>query len=250
MLIKRNLLRNPAITRYSQKQTNLLTRSSIYAGLAFLLVCLIGLGTYHIFQTNMNIAFNLGTIGSIFSLISFAMIIWFYISGHNWGIKKYIFLYLVYCISQGIGFGSLFLMFNGQELLFIFGLTGVIMLTNGIIAPRLSKKTAYTIQKALMISLISYFLFYGIYFLITMLNSSHASGESNSYLMIGLTMLMGLIQVLYNVYIFYAISKMDDFMNASNSYSPTLPLMFGFCLLVSAIGIIKFLASVLLLFRN
>ncbi len=242
MLIKKEQLTQESVKVYSKKQQNILARSLGVAAIGFLLVVAIGYGLYYgILKGNISYdTYNiLAGVGISLSFILMLTLLWAKPS-----IGLYVGLLISYTVSAGVGFTSLFARFDMPELMIIFGLAGSVFGITAILGFILPQKAIATITKfsfysfflAAILSLV--FIFVGVF---TPLGSGW---QWYTYLIIVLTTFFA---VGYNIYLFYTISKLQEFHNENEDIKQThlLVLMLGFNILVSFIQLIWRIAYIL-----
>lgn len=246
MFLKKEQMQNSAVKSYSKPQLAILGKSSLYAGLGFVLICLIGFGFFYALQAG-NVSYStFRSLGIIFSFLWLGSMIWFMFD-RNFTKMKYGILYSIFIISQAISFVSLFSLFNGTELMLIFGVAGLAMVVTGLIGYFLPPKFANSLMKLLMISIVVSLIFsllavVGMIFGFRILDN----GGSQWYIILA-TVLSSFICVGYNVFLFYSISKTSEFLQEGES-NTLVCLYMGFLLLVSYVQLVWLIARLFLIF--
>ena len=174
----------------------------------------------------------MNTFESLFASL-FSMIIY---SFSQPSITKIIFIYIIYIYGTSVGFSSLFLVFKISRLLMIFTIAALTFLLSGIFGFLLPSK----IIGSLIIFSLMMFIFATLLCLIfsLVIILSFNSYYDNWWTII-LVILSSLFSVLYSIYIFLSISKMNEFYIELNKQQLILiTLNYGFILLVSFIRLI------------
>lgn len=247
MLIKKERLNNQAIHTYSKKQKSIVALSSLVAGLGLVLVAGVGYLFYFLAYEKAIIDYDtLSILSAVFLILSLGSLIFF--SFTQMSIGKFLFLFPIYIISSGIGFSSLFALFNGGEMLMIFGIAGLSMLLSSILGFILPTKVVGSLMKYSMITM--FFVIIGslIFGILSMFTFSSYNIPIWSLVV---TILMAFICVSYNIYLFHSLSKMQEFNNVEMDSKSLImiSLTFGFSLLVSAIQLIWIIARLYYYFK-
>ena len=234
LLIKKNQLINQPIHEYTNKQKNLLGWSLFISAIGFTLIAAIGFGFYYALINNIISDDTLYIISAISLFASlFSMIIY---SFGQPSITKIIFIYIIYIFGTSVGFSSLFLVFKISQLLMIFTIAALTFLLSGIFAFLLPSKIIGSLIRFSFMMFIFATLLCLIFSLVSIL--SFNSYYDNWWTII-LVILSSLFSVLYSIYIFHSISKMNEFYIELNKQQLILiTLNYGFILLVSFIQLI------------
>jgi len=235
-----------SVKLYQKKQISIIGRSSLYAGLGFLLTSLF---SFLFSSIPLNPPFDV--IIMVGSLL-IAMGLTFYVSFKTTEVSYLIYglLYLFYCIASGFTFNAIFSLFNGQELLLIFGLAGGILTIAGIVGLLIPEKLAMNLMKFA-------FILFGIYMLLTLvlvLFYFLIPGSFSNPLFFGISIISGLLSILYIVITFNSMSKTQMFIDQSGTELDKdvinkMCLFFGFILLTSVINLIILLARLFTIIR-
>ena len=245
-------MNNVAIKTYKKKHTSIIGRSSLFAGIGFLLTCLFGYAfSFIVIPNNAKIIIMIAAI-----LISMGLS--FYVSFKTTTVSYgvYALLYFSYCISSGLTFESIFSLFNGigtnhnfEQLLLIFGIAGAILTFTGIIGTLIPNKVAMNLMKFV-------FILFGIYIFLSLclMLFFFLSPGSLDPLMFGLSILSGLISILYIAFTFNSMSRTEMFINDSGEEVDKtainkMCLFFGFILLSSIINLIIVIARLFIIIR-
>ncbi len=238
-------MNNVGIKTYKKKHTSIIGRSSLFAGLGFLLTCLFGYAF-----SFMTIPYNAKIIVMVVALL-ISMGLSFYVSFKTTTVSYgvYAILYFSYCVSAGFTFESMFSLFNGQELLLIFGIAGGILTFTGIIGMLIPDKVAMNLMKFV-------FILFGIYMVLSlclMLFFFLMPGIFD-WMYFLISILSGLISILYIAITFNSMSRTEMFINDSGEEADKtvinkMCLFFGFILLTSIINLIILIARLFIIIR-
>lgn len=244
---KEELQQSPA--KLDKIKLGLLTKSSLIAGIGFIIICALGYLISFIY-TKTNISPNsnvLPILSSIFLVGSIISMVWFAFSRKEWSYLGYFCLFTSFIISQAIGFSSLFQIFNSTSLLFLFGIAGAIMFVSGILIKILPEKILASLMKIFFVFITISFFFSLCSFFMFFFGFGYSSGNQ---LYFSISAIIGaIIAIFYNFYIIYQITRTDSFAAASEGNSSLkLPLRFGFYLLVSLVQTVWALARLMLIF--
>ncbi len=246
MLLKKELLNNSTVHSYNKKQKNIIGISSLISGLGLLATAGIGYLFYFLVFDKAIISQNALIITSSIALIVslFAMI---FFSFTTMTIGKYGILFPIYIFSSGLGFSSLFAIFNSAELLMIFGLAGLTMFICSILGICLPSKVTMSLMGFATIAMVMLFIVSIAFSLISWFVSSFTIEIWE----IVVTVLMAFIAICYNIFLFHSMSKMQDFQNENldNKGLMLLSLSFGFSLLVSMIQLIFIFSRIFIRLR-
>lgn len=231
----------------NNKQKKVLSKSLLFAGLGFGLTCLIGFFIVYFVNTGtitMNGLYGLSSA----SLIGTIVVSMVYMFKKEMSQGFLLGMFALFTLFEGIGFGSLFLIFNRGELLFIFGSTGLILLITGMIGYNLSDKAAFSIAKILMILVPIFFITQLIFIFVSMFAFSSSLSTANIFLTVG----MSAIVLLSNILSFYQIAKTETFvsLNSDADVPLVVPLQLGFMIYINIINTIWTVARWLMILRN
>ncbi len=248
---------NEPVVKYNKAQGSLMTKALMITGLGFAAICGVGYGVGAIYDSAMAGSSSagmssqtLGIIGGICLIASMFMAIFWMMKFESagWGLIGTTFL--VYILGQGIGFGSLFLIFDGTELLWIFGLAGGIFLIMGVIGISLSSRAAMSLMKMLMIGTMVYlglslmmmlFSMFGVWNVFT-------TGGNMDWMYWGITVFSGLLALGYIAFDMHMLSKYNEFHNLEGANNVNkIAAFFGFKLLMDLIYLIWIIARIFLM---
>ncbi len=234
---------------YNPKQTSVLSNALLVAGIGFISTSLIGFLFAWIFSQNSFNGDNLYYLGGPLLFLSVILsIVW------QFRIEKAsnFFMFSVvslYCVSNGIGFGSIFLALEMSQIMIAFGMTGFIFLGTFAISKIMSDKVALGLGAILFIASIAYI----IASIIISLTSFFMIGRSNvSYfnVLIISSIVGGLISVGYLAYSLWTIQNMDRFLNVNDETRKKYSIFFGFLLLMNLISIFWRILQLMLVFNR
>ncbi|MGL4616759.1 MAG: hypothetical protein ACRCUM_00820 [Mycoplasmoidaceae bacterium] len=235
---------------YSKRQVSMLSNALFVAGIGFVFTALLGFLTAYLFRQNSVTGDVLYYLGAPLIFISVILsIVW------QFRIEKASDFFMfsvvtIYCIANGIGFGSIFLALEMEQIMIAFGMTGFIFLGTFIVSKLMSFKAAMNLGKILFVSFFVY-LFGG---LIISLSSWFIIGSSNSTyfnILIISTIVGGLISVGYLAYSLWLIQNMDKFLTNNDDLRKKYSIFFGFILLINLLSIVyRILQLVLIFSRN
>ncbi len=247
MLIKKEQLTQEPLKTYNKKQVNILARSLAVAAIGFLLIVAIGYGINYGYEHGK---ISLDTIDALAGVgVTLSLVLMLSLFFMRPSIGLYITLLTAYVASSGIGFASLFNVFNMGELLSIFGITGLVFGFTALLAFVLPPKVIGSIVKLSMVSIIFASIFSIVFCIVGCFTSLGKEWEWYSYFT---TILLTLFCVGYNIYLFYTISKMQEFHNENTDSKQLhlLVLMLGFNILVSFVQMIWRIAYIFSLFKG
>ena len=235
---------------YSKRQVSMLSNALFVAGVGFVFTALIGFLSAWLLRENSISGNTLYYFGGPLVFISLILsIVW------QFRVEKASNLFMfsvvsIYCISNGIGFGSIFLALNMEQIMIAFGMTGFIFLGTFIISKLMNAKVAINLGKILFISAVVYL----IGSLVISLSSFFMIGISNrSYfnVLIISTIVGGLISIGYLAYSLWMIQNMDKFLTNDDDLRRKYSIFFGFILLINLISIVYRILQLMLVFgRN
>lgn len=243
---------------YSKSQRSMSSIAMLTASIGFLLTCLIGYLVsllwekldYGNYYDKMQAASNLRNLYIISTIGIFVSVIMTIIWNFKRGSASYTFAFIsltIYCLSQGIGFGSLFYVFDVREILLIFGMVGFILLFCYISSKVTSEKIAMSLGK------ISFFGFIG-YLLasITILIISLFVVKNEYYrtVMLISTFVGGLLSLFYIVYLFYQLQRTEEFLIDDVKLRRKIAIFYGMQILVQILFMIWRIASVVSYFKR
>lgn len=247
MLIKKEQLNNAPIHSYSKKQKNIIALSSFIAGLGLLAVAGIGyLFYFFVFVKNTISIETMWGISGAALLLTIVSMLFFSFSQPSF--LKYAFIFTIYIFSSGIGFSSLFAIFSGAELLMIFGVAGITMFISAILGYILPTNIIGSLFKFSMLLMMFLIIFSLAFSLITVYSFSSYNLPTWS---IVVTVLMAVICVIYNIFLFHSMSRMQSFQGEEidNKSFLLISLSFAFSLLVSIIQLIWIIARLYYYFK-
>ncbi len=247
MLVKNEQLTYQPVKTYNQKQQNLLARSMLLAALGFILTTAIGFGLFKGIESQIFSVDTYYIISGVSGIVLISMMfIFMFVRPSLW---SYGLIFLIYTISSGVGFASLFFSFNAPELMMIFGIAGLTFGITGALAYLLPPKWIGSIYKISWCCLLLSFLLSLIFLFVGLFSPLGAAWEWYIYL----SVFLGTIFAAgYNISVFYNISRLASFhqedLNAKEGH--LLVLMCGFSLLVSLVQIVWRVASWFWLLRK
>ena len=237
--------------KLNSTQTKFIAKCLIFASIGFALVCGIG---YLFYYSIINNWINFETADSIYIISAIMLLISLVISIVISFMKKIniplvLLLYLTYIAAFGISFSSLFSLFNGAELLMLFGISAGSLLICGIIGFTMSNKAAVSLSKILFILIPIYMIISLVFALVS------AFALYSNYLYIIYTLIGVAVVMVLNVYSFYTLSKTSQFINIGETDIDQkqvngIALLIGFNILSTITNTILILARMLLLFRD
>ncbi|MGL4769041.1 MAG: hypothetical protein ACRCW6_02310 [Mycoplasmoidaceae bacterium] len=227
---------------YTKNQLRLSSIAYLTTGIGLLATFLIAFLISFFFkntETNSSLALSLQYVSIIFLIISFVLsIIWsFRVSTASMFFR--ITTISLYCISNGIGFGSLFAFLNQSEIVGAFAITSAVCGLCFLISRFLSLKAALNLQKLI-------FIMFGIYFIIAIITFfTWMFGFHSNLLGIALAVLIPILLLAAITYQMWLINKMDEFIS-DRDQSIAFGIFLGFSLLMM---IIQIMWQVFLLLR-
>ena len=157
MLFKKELLNNQPIHTYNKKQKNIIATSSLVAGLGLLATVAIGyLFFFLVFKTKIMSHDALVAISTVTLILSLISLIFF--SFTRMSVAKYAIIFPIYIFSSGLGFSSLFAIFDIGELLMIFGVAGIAMLISALLGFCLPSKITSSLMGMATITMCMLFI--------------------------------------------------------------------------------------------
>lgn len=241
-------------TKTFTKEASIFTRAFIWAGVSFLLICLIGVATWAVTDPG-GVLKDLGTkkydwdylyvsrVASTLTRVSFAAIGLIFVSGimrivwwfrFNKASKTFIYVnYVIYIVAQGLGFGILFTTWRAQEIMTVFGISGLAFLAMawaGYIAKDLSKMAPFLIIGSLFMMIIT----------IPMLIMSFMIDLDG--LWFAWTIGIGILTLMYTMFDVWQLKKTSEFMTAQNGSDELTEFRivswFGFRLLTDMVQLV------------
>lgn len=247
--------------RVFTKEATIFTKSFTWAGVSFLLICLLGLATWSVadpagvlkglgnkrfdwanvynLKAMSNITkISMFSIGLIFVSGIMRMVWWF---RFNTASKTFIYSnYAIYIIAQGLGFGLLFTTWRAQEIMTIFGIAGLAFLAMawaGYIAKDLSKMAPFLIMGSVFMMIIT----------IPMVILSF-TGIVSGNLWFVWTIGMGFLTLLFIMFDVWQLKKTSEFITASGGTDELtefrIVTWFGFRLLSDMVQLVWIMARI------
>lgn len=252
--------------QYSKHQLSALTRAMMVTGFGFLATFVIGILTEFIaskiigFTTISNIdsisVNDYFAYMNVYTNLIIATVIGLLVSvvlSLIWSFRVYkasttfaAFTIAIYCLANGIGFGALFLLVDYWQIMFAFGILGLIFLFTFGIAKIISFKTALNIMKVTAIATIVYLVFVVI---VSLLSVFVLSTDTFNYLYLVIIAVSGLLSILYMVYELWLIQNLDKFY-VEEELSRKLSIFMGFQVLVNLINLVWIILRLFAAFRN
>ncbi len=236
-------------TKLNHLQTKVISFSLLYAGLGFALICGFAFLFYYAIQNQW---INFEQVNILYVVSSVLLIVAFIISifisfANKFNIWWIYLIYFIFIFSFAISFGMLFTLFNGSEVLMLFGISGGVLLICSIIGFSLSNKGALTLSRIIYILLPLYFFGSLIFSLVSAFVFS-----SNSWYIIATILSTGIILCL-NIYSFYNLSKSAEFVKMTDETKVPINkicLVNGLNILCSMVNTIMLVARILLFSRR
>lgn len=250
--------------QYSKHQLSALTRAMMVTGFGFLATFVIGILTEFIASkiigfttississisdsyTYMNVYTNL-TIATVIGLLVSVVL------SLIWSFRVYkastafaALTVAIYCLANGIGFGALFLLVEYWQIMFAFGILGLIFLFTFGIAKIISFKAALNIMKVAAIATVVYLVFVVI---VSLLSAFVLSTGTFDYLYLVIIAVSGILSVLYMIYELWLIQNLDNFY-VEEELSRKLSVFMGFQVLVNLINLVWVILRLFAIFRN
>lgn len=239
-------------TQFNKHQVSSLTRAMMVTGFGFLATFLIGILIEYLIDysikigsiTNINVLFSITAVGLI---ISFGLsIIWsFRVYKASTGFATT--TIIVYCIANGVGFGSLFYLVEYWEIMMVFGVLGLIFLFTFGISKIISSKVVLSLMKIAFVATIVYLVFVLIVGLLSGFGLLSFFSFGYSYLII--IAVSGLLSIFYLVYELWIIQNLDKFY-LDNELTKKLSIFMGFQILMNLINLLWVFLRVFLLSRK
>ncbi len=247
MLVRNEQLTYEPVKTYTKKQQNLLARAMLVAAIGFILTAAIGFGLFKGITNNIVDVNTYYIIAGISSIVLLGSMIGFMFMRPS--ILNYSMIFIIYVISSGVSFASLFFSFNMGELMIIFAIAGLTFGITGLLAYILPPKVIGSIVKISFACIMLSFLFSLIFLFVGIFSPLGNAWEWYTYL----TVFLGTIfSAGYNISVFYGISRMASFHkeDLDTKEGHLLVLICGFNLLVSLIQIIWRIAYWFRLFKG
>lgn len=230
--------------QYSQHQMSSLTRAMMVTGIGFIATFLVGLLTEYIISVlissqdiydSFNSMVTLSIVTVVGLLVSFILTLIWSFRVYNASMSFAIFTITIYCIANGIGFGSLFYLVEYWEIIFAFGILGLVFLITFGIAKIISYKAALNLVKIAMIGTIVYFVLVLIVGLLNGFGILPLFSFEYSYLII--IAVSGFLSILYMIYELWVIQNLDKFY-LDAQLTKKLSVFMGFQVLINLINLI------------
>lgn len=246
-----------SVKEYSQTQKSMVTTAMLTAGIGFLLTCgigylvsllweKIGYGNYYdayVAAQQLNTLYIVSSIGILVSMI--LSFVWmFKMSNASYGLAFT--TISIYCLSQGVGFGSLFYVFDVREILLIFGIIGFILFSMYAMSKVISAKTALTLGKISIYGFISYMI---VVLILTLVSMFLTSGTLQTIMLV-VTFAGGLLSLIYLIYIFWALQRTNEFLQGDETLRKKVAIFYGFQILIELIALVWRIASIILYFKD
>ena len=224
-----------SVGKYSKNQLKLSSIAYLTTGLGLLTTFLVALGFAVVFENaTTEVRDNLSIVATFSLLLSLILsIVWqFRVMKAGMGFR--LFTILIYCLANGIGFGSLFAVIDNTEIVAAFGITAAVCAICYFVSRFLTEKAAMTLSKLIMVM-------FGVYFVIAITTFFSwtlgvQGGFTGNVLEIGIAVLVPMILLLAITFQMWNISRMDQFINDSEQ-SMAYGMFLGFMLLMMIIQI-------------
>lgn len=234
---------------YTKKQMSVLSTSMLTASIGFIATCLIGYLTQFVLTqygdsiatTSLYIISSIGII--IGTVLSF---VWTF----RWQNASLAFgssIIALYCICYGIGFGFLFYSLELSDIIFAFGMVGLITLGSFIVSKVMSVKAAYKFsQMAFVIGIVGFVII-----LVCSMVAMFTPIVSTSFktLFLITSIVSGIISIIYLIYSLWLAQNMDKFINDAQ-LSTKLGIFLGFNILVQIITLTLNMLRFIRYFKN
>lgn len=248
---------------FSQSQSKLMTRSFLYTGISFVAIFLLSLGIYFLLPSDDLI--SAAQTANVFLAISPILVLVSSLMGifirprSSGGMAFIAITYTLYIIAQSIGLGGLFFAIqftdkiNGQpsnliDIVSIFGVAGLMFIGMAIVGSTLSRKAGVKFSRFLMAAFFAYMLSS----LIFSISFIFIRGGAFDWLIIASTLIGGLLNMGYIVFIVFQMKQSSDFVDLAGNahFTNTLSLYYGFWMLVSLMGLVWQLLRLYLFFKR
>lgn len=193
----------------SKKQYNFIAKVSLYAGLLFAFIFIVSflLSKYWLIESYE--ATNVfAIIGSVFLIINIFLSFFIGMKGTKNSIGLIIFYITFFCLTFIIIFSCYFSLLGNEIMFYSLAFTSLAMITTSVIGFMIKPKTAYSLMKISTISI-------GAYFMISLCGSLiiwFLSPVTIEIWQIIVTALIGVVIICSNIYTFYSLKKMSEFM--------------------------------------
>lgn len=193
----------------SKKQYNFIAKVSLYAGLLFALIFIASflLSKYWLIESYE--ATNVfAIVGSVFLIINIFLSFFIGMKGTKNSIGLIIFYIAFFCITFVIIFSCYFSLLGNEIMFYSLAFTSLAMIITSVIGFMIKSKTAYSLMKISTISIVAYFM-------ISLCGSLiiwFLSPVTIEIWQIIVTALIGVVIICSNIYTFYSLKKMTEFM--------------------------------------
>lgn len=236
MAIYQTSTQGHAVGNYSKNQLKLSSIAYLTTGIGLLVTFLVSLGFALVFQgADQDIAKNLGFLATGSLLVSLILSIVWQFRIMNSSMFFRVTTISIYCLANGIGFGSLFAATGSQEVVAAFGITALVCTICYIVSRFITDRVAMTLRKLIMIMFMVYFAIAITTFFSWSLGINGGFGVGN-LLNIGIAVLMPMILLIAITLQMWTISKMDSFID-DREQSLAYGMFLGFMLLMMIIQI-------------
>lgn len=250
---------------FSQSQSKVLTRSFLVTGLSFIAIFLISYGLYEILFTFANIyTANILMFVSPF-IIFIATILGLFMRPRitNSSVRFMIFVISFYTIAEGVGFAALFYAisysayigyttYNLIDIMFLFAIAGLMFTGMAIIGANLSRKATAKLGHFLLVATIIFIVF-SLFFSLLFTFTFYSGNQSQILILVIVSIVSGLLNLGYIVWIVSVIKKTTEFMNLNSEtgikIKKSLGIYYGFWLLVNLVGLLRNLINLYLMFK-
>ena len=252
--------------RIFTKEASIFTKAFTWAGVSFLLICLLGiitwlvadpLGTLQGLGTkkfDWSNVYNLRAMSNITRISMFSIglifvsgimrLVWWF--RFNTASKAFIYTnYVIYIVAQGLGFGLLFTTWRAQEIMSIFGVAGLgflAMAWAGYIAKDLSKMAPFLIMASLFMMILT----------LPMVILSFTTNLDNLWFL--WTIGIGILTLLFIMFDVWQLRKTSEFIVASGGTDELTEFRiiswFGFRLLSDMVQLVWVMARLYMRFNR
>lgn len=234
---------------FTQKTSSLLSKCLMVAGIGFVVIFAMAFALFQLMLKFENQILGKQEIiaglmiGSVILLIvSMIMSVVLWMRIEKCSPITIFFAMAFYSIAEGISFGIFFFAlklettYNTLDFLFIFLIVGLIFSITGLIGNLLSNKAFVSFTKFIIIATFSFLAMYLIFFIVSFFAFNSKYFNYMSYIIYGIS---GILTILYLVWDFAAIRKLDSFVSLKeDAIQRKYVLMFGFKLLIDLIALV------------
>ncbi|WP_033159711.1 hypothetical protein [Mycoplasmoides alvi] len=252
---------------FRQEQSKLLSRSFLFTGISFFLIFVFSFLLYYLLPQNSsgaNVANNFLIISPIFILVS--TIMGMFLRGKTHGTMTFtFFVYTLYIIAQSIGIGGLLYAIkfsstvglnsgiNVIDVASVFGVAGLMFIGMSLIGIKMSRKASAKFSTFIIAATIVWLLSSVVFSVMFIFTPFFGGGyNSNSWFVIVSTLVGGLFNLGYIVFIVSQIKQSSDFVDlvGNRTLTNSLAASYGFWMLVNLMGLVWNLIRLLFIFNR